>query len=490
MNSNPFIIWEKAKRQYRRMNIVARAGIWFTICNLFLKGIHFITVPIFTRLLPSEEYGQASVFLSYQQILLTLATWETSLSAYQKGLFKYKENKVFFTNVTLLFCNLITLIFFCGAFIFQEPFSSFTGIPWGITWLLFFYMLLEPAYSCWMVEQKTAYRYQKVVCFTMFYSILNAFVPIIMIWLLGRTAEVYFSAILCSSSLFFLLFYVKHSGYYKVWQQKRTAASQMKYLAVYQFPIVIHALSYTVLAQADRVMIGRYVGYAQAAYYSIAYNLGMAISIFQNSVNQALVPWRFEKLDNHQYKAVREVTNYLLAGISILIFAFISIAPEVMKFLFSEEYYEAIWSIPPIVLSVYFMFLYTLFVWIENYYEKTAYVGIISVVCAVVNVILNAACIPVFGYIVCGYTTVASYVLLSIGHYYFMRKTCKEKEVFEEIYDVKMVILISGMMLFGAISIAFLYRYHFMIRYGILIALCIIGILNRRKIIQIIEKCN
>ena len=80
------------KKRYIDMAAPAKAALWFTMCNFLLKGISFITVPMFTRLLPSEEYGKLSVFTSYEQVILILATWEIQLGAYQKGIFKYTED--------------------------------------------------------------------------------------------------------------------------------------------------------------------------------------------------------------------------------------------------------------------------------------------------------------------------------------------------------------------------------------------------------------
>ena len=50
--------------KYRSLSIQARAAFWFTICSFLQKGISFITVPIFTRLMSTEEYGTYTVYLS------------------------------------------------------------------------------------------------------------------------------------------------------------------------------------------------------------------------------------------------------------------------------------------------------------------------------------------------------------------------------------------------------------------------------------------
>ena len=78
--------------KYSSLSRPARTALWFLICNMLLKGISFFSTPLFARLLPDEEYGQLTLFASYQQIVLIFATWEIFIGAYQKGIFKYKEN--------------------------------------------------------------------------------------------------------------------------------------------------------------------------------------------------------------------------------------------------------------------------------------------------------------------------------------------------------------------------------------------------------------
>ena len=48
---------------------VINAGIGYTFSNLLVKGISFLSIPIFTRLLSTEDYGVFSVYLAYESIL-------------------------------------------------------------------------------------------------------------------------------------------------------------------------------------------------------------------------------------------------------------------------------------------------------------------------------------------------------------------------------------------------------------------------------------
>ena len=51
-----------------------KSGIWFTASNFLIKGIGFITTPIFTRLLTKAEFGEFNNFRTWVNILLILTS--------------------------------------------------------------------------------------------------------------------------------------------------------------------------------------------------------------------------------------------------------------------------------------------------------------------------------------------------------------------------------------------------------------------------------
>lgn len=467
--------------KYQSMSAPTKSAIWFTICNLFLKGISFITVPIFTRLMSDEEYGILSIYMSYEQLFLIFSTWEIQMGAYQKGIFNYKEDIKVFTKSTQALVNILTCIFFAILFIFNIYVKRYTDIGVSVLVFLFIYMLVQPAYNCWLIRQRTDYKYISAVVVTILYSLANVIVPMIAIILIGRTANIKFCSGLIISSVICLFFFIPNSNYWVLFKQHCKVFRYWKFLLKFEGPLVMHSLSYLVLSQADRIMIGNQVGKAQAAYYSVAYSIANVVSLIQNSINQSLLPWRYQMLEQKEYKKIEKVTNYLLLMISAGVLVFILIAPEIIKLLFEETYYDAVWSIPPISVSVYFMFLYTIFVNIETYYEETKYVMYVSVVCAALNIVLNYICIGIFGYIACGYTTLVSYILFAIGHYYFMQKILKKNCPEGSVVDKKRVIEISIITIMIAMLFTLLYS-KVIIRYLIVFAVIVIIIWKKERI--------
>lgn len=470
--------------KYKNLALPLKAAFWFTVCNLILKGISFITVPIFTRIMSDIEYGKLSLFLSFEQLFLILATWEIQMGAYQKGLFKYKDETKLFTISTQALVNVLSLSFFIILFCCNNFVVQFTGMSRKILLFLLIYILLQPSYNCWLIRKRTIYSYKISVIVTIFYALINVAIPMGALFLINKTAEVKFVSTMICSSLMFIVFYFPNAKYWVLVQNFERVKEHWVFLIRFEAPLVLHSLSYLVLSQADRVMIGKMVGEAQAAYYSVAYSIGSVVSILQNSINQALIPWIYEMLEKKQYRKIGEIINYLLILVGGIMLIFILIAPEIMKTLFDKNYYEAIWCIPPIVMGVFFMFLYSVFVNIESYYEQTKYVMIVSVICGIINVVLNYVCINIWGYIACGYTTLICYILFAVGHYCFMKKTLRINNIKENIVNLNMIILISASVLLIGVLFTILY-YNLYARVLLLFAIIIITFCFRKKIYQL-----
>jgi O-antigen/teichoic acid export membrane protein len=470
------------------MNLAVKAAFWFTICNFILKGISFVTTPIFARVLSPDEYGKLAIFMSYESIICILSTWEIPLSAYQRGLFKFKDEVKIFTNSSIMLSNVITTIFFIFIFISFKWFGAIIGLPPKSIILLYIYMMMYPAYNCWIMRKRKNYEYKLAVVLTILNAVFSVIFPLVAVFAIQKKAEVKFDFTLIGSSIVFVYFYIIYlSGVGKLLGNNNQVIAHWKYIITFQAPLVIHSVSYSVLSQADRIMIGKMVGNSEAAYYSVAYSIAQTVFIVQSSVMQAMIPWIIEKLEKKDYESTRRSSGPLLFFMGIILSLFIFVAPEAIKLLFSADYYEAIRCIPPIAISVYFMFLNSLFVWVENYYERTRYVAYASVICAVVNVILNYFAIGIFGYVACAYTTLISYILFAFLHYLFVRKICKEQGINESIYDLKSNMLISLMLCVVMIIGVTTYE-HVLIRYILFIIIIAILLLYRNKIKNFILK--
>lgn len=234
-------------------------------------------------------------------------------------------------------------------------------------------------------------------------------------------------------------------------------------------------------------MINDILGSQPAGIYSLAYTIARFGILFNTALLQTVSPWMYQKMKEKNFHRMERVAYPALILIAIVNLVFIFYAPEIVKLCAPIEYYNSIWAIPPIAMSVYFMFLYNLFSNVEFFYEKTGYISAATVTGAVLNIILNSIFIRIFGYVAAGYTTLICYILFVVMHYIFMKKICKEKLENVNIYDIKKIIKISACFMLAGFTVMITYNYC-LIRYIFFLITLGYFILKRKEIVRYLKK--
>src|SRR5699024_3283818 len=96
-----------------KINNGVKIGTLYLIGNIFNKAIAFITIPIFTRLLTTEEYGIVNTYTSWASILMVIVGLSLGNSV-RNAFVDYKDDLAAYLSsiFTLSFLNfvLMTLI--------------------------------------------------------------------------------------------------------------------------------------------------------------------------------------------------------------------------------------------------------------------------------------------------------------------------------------------------------------------------------------------
>lgn len=476
---------KKFIEKYKNMSVIAKASIWFVLCNIMQKGISTITVPIFTRLLTPEEYGIYSLYLSWFSILTIFTSLNLYWGVFNNALNRIKDKKgrdIYVSSMQGLTFSL-TVIFVLIYLPFQEYWSKILGLSRLVIWLLLLELLVEPAVQFWLARQRFDFKYKHAVAITMLKNVLNPGLGLILVLLsdsdraLARIISVVVAETLVAGTIMILQFYRGKVFFVK---------EHWKYALGFNIPLLPHYLSGVLLNQADRVMIQKLDSVSKVGIYSVAYNIGMLVQLFTNAINSSLTPWTYEKLNIKDYKAIRKTTNMLLLSFAICIICMLMFVPELVKIFASREYIEAIYVVPPVACSVYFIFLYNIFAIPQMYYEKQKFMSFASVMAAVVNIVLNYIFIRIFGYLAAGYTTVFCYLLYSIGHYLFCKKVCMDHIGDMEMYDQKSIFAISFLVLICSILFNVLYSFT-KVRYVFAVITLVIVFMKRNTFIDLMK---
>lgn len=473
----------KALSRYKNANVAVKASIWFTICSIIQKGISVLTMPIFTRLMSTEQYGRYNVFLTWYNILILLITLNVHTEIFNKGLIEHSEERDSYTASQAGLLIALTAFWI----VLYLPFHRFVNQLLGLTTVLVLFMVFEilgtAIVGLWSARKRFEFDYPKIVKLTISMSVLNPIVGIVAVLVTDHKAEakIIANAVIPIIVSIGILFLFSKKG--KLFGNKQW----WKPVVIACLPLVPHYLSLVLLNQSDKLMINHFTGPEDAAIYSVAHSAGLLMTIINNSINGSFVPWAYEKLKNHNGEGIKKVSNSLLAIVVFVNVVLIWLAPEAIKLLAAPQYSVAVWCLVPIAMSVYFYFAYTLFVDIEIYYGANRYIAIASVVAAILNIILNFLFIPIYGYIAAGYTSLFSYFATMILHLIFMRHVLKTSANDRDYFDFRVLAGLSVVLIVLSGLAMALYN-HAIIRLGIIFVAVVVIALKRDKVISIVAE--
>lgn len=468
--------------KYRNMAAPVKASLWFLVCGFISKGMSMLTTPIFTRVMTESEYGRASLYTSWYNILFIIATLELAAGVYTKGLVNNSDKKDEFSSSLLSLSTVCLGIFTCVYLIFHSQINKFTGLSTYLTIMMIAEMGAVVAYQFWSNRERVAYRYKKLVALMLAIVVLRPLAGVVAVLFADEAyqVEAKVSAVVIVSVLLYGGLYISIMKKGKTFFHKEFWLSALKF----NLPLIPHYLSQMILNQSDRIMIEKLCDTSAVGFYSVAYSLAMVMQILNSSVSSTMNPWIYQSLKDKQYAKIQKVSNTVLVIIACANLFVVALGPELLSLMAPSSYSQAVWVIPPVTLSVYFMFLYNLFATFEYYYNKTQWVMVASIIGAVTNIALNYIFIPKYGFVAAGYTTLVSNILFVFMHGVFMVRVCDKYMDGARVYDIKRIVLI-GVAVTAASGVMYALYEYFLIRMIVLLVMILVAIHFRSKILSV-----
>lgn len=434
-----------------------RASTWYIIGSFFNKGIAFFTVPIFTRLLSTTDYGIVTTYDSWVAITAMVVGFALH-TGIRIAFVDYKEEIEDFmatvTSFTVMSGAVVSVII-----VFILHFVSVNINVYLIVLCLLqsISSALIEDYSMYLMMQ---YRYKFRTIWMIVPNLISVFLSIIMIkyimndnLYLGRIIPTALTLIIFGG-LTCILVFRKCSCILKI--------EYLRYALTFSAPLILHGIALNILSQSDRTMITWLANSSQTGIYSLIYNFSMIATVITTSLEGVWVPWFYKNVQEKNYSKINKIAKDYINLMTYCLIVIIMIGPEVVKFLSSDDYWTGIKIIPPVVISNFVIFSYTLYVNIEHYHKKTKGITFNTIIAAVVNIILNYILIPKFGYIAAAFTTLISYLISFELHAY------KAKKLESKLYPIKYFIPSFGAIL--AFSIIFyIFIDHTSVRWGVTI---------------------
>jgi len=425
---------------------VTKAGAGYVIGNYLLKGITFLSAPIFTRLLTTADFGLYSTYMSYVSIFYIIIGFSLHVSTnnakykYKEDLYRYLSSIIGMILVSTCFWTIIGNIFF-------EWFEGWFGFDRVVFNCFIFHCLGDALLQVFNSEVSLNYKVKSYLKISAFNALLNMGLSIMLILTLF-SEERYVGRIIGSfipmglAGLYVIYYFFKKAA-------PRFNKEYWRFGLQYSIPIIPHGISQVILNQFDRIMIKNMVSADAAGIYSFSYTINSLVLITSQSLDKVWRPWAYEKMNKDDYDSVKKQATIYALGLGLFTALVMMVAPEIIKVLGDRDYWNSTACVIPVLLGGFFSFLSTIPSLVGYFHGKTGFIAIGSAGAAILNIILNYIFIPIFGYIAAAYTTFVTYLLYFVFHYIIAAKI--QGYV---IFDTKKMFVISlGVCYFGTCAL-------------------------------------
>lgn len=382
-------------------NTLLAGSAVYLVSNILNATVPFALLPVLTRYLSPEQYGEVAMFQTLLGALAAFIGLSMSGAAgrkfYDGNLGKNDLGE--FIGACLQILLLTSLISLIAIFIFGSHFSAWLGLD--RQWVLLAVLVcaanvvLQLRLGQWQVR-KQALKYGSLQISR---SLLEMILSLSMVVVLLKGADGRISAQVWTTAIFALV---------ALWLLKRgSLLSFLNWRPDYIWealrfgvPLIPHVGGGFLLASVDRFVINSELGLAQTGIYMVAVQFAAALSLLFDAINKAYVPWLFERLKRDQECEKRQIVRYTYGWYALLVcvagVAFF-VGPWLIEFVAGEKYARAGEVIGWLALGQVFGGMYLM---VTNYIffsKRTGLLSLVTIASGCINVVLLFLLIGAYG---------------------------------------------------------------------------------------------
>jgi O-antigen/teichoic acid export membrane protein len=395
--------------------------------NFVVLLLGFLSLPLITRMLDTDEYGRTSMFQSVVTVIYIFAILGMD-QAYIR--YFYKENIdrrsllkkcitpalfiVFF--LSLLYCVLAKHV---NLFLFEK-----TGFDISLLVIVYtFLSVLERFFFLHIRMEQNGKLYSNM-------NILSKILYIVFLWgaftILGNEFTVVLYAMTlslgCTTGMIIIRYFYKEK---RVEKKERQFYVPKKELMKYGMPFVMTALMEWLLSSCDKYSLRIFSTMSQVGIYASAMQIMVILLTFKATFVAFWAPIAMEK---YEQKTKEDCSSFfqevfskvqflsLLAAFSLILFK------DVVVLLLGEKYRDAGYIIPFLVFMPILSILYEITSQGIKFKKKIRYYNYASAAAIVCNLGGNAILVPKFGALGAAMATGITYILYFAMGSYFSKK--------------------------------------------------------------------
>lgn len=467
----------------------------YGISTIVGRFLGFFLVPFYTNVINTHDYGIYSNIYAYLAFLNIVFIYGMDAAFMKFASLNDGDDKkkIFSTAYLFVFLTSIGLALFL--LLLKTPLShimeisaSYSNLYYYLIFILIFDTLALVPFANLRLERKAG----KFTSIKLANIILNLALNFILVLKYKLGIEAIFVANLIASAFSFV---VLTPEIFKMLVPKIDKELLKKYLK-FGLPYLPASLAATVVQVIDRPVVLAMTDESTLGIYQANYKLGIFMMLFVSMFQYA---WQPFFLNNAKEKNAKELFAKILTLfiiISSLIWIVLTLFVEDFarfeflpgKSIIGKEYLSGITIVPIILLAYLFNGIYFNFqagIYIE---EKTKYYPYVTGAGAVANVVVNILLIPILGLIGAALATLASYIIMAAGLYYFSQKYYPVKYEFRKIFKILAAIFITGILyyyLYYQVGLNFFYK--LILLFGFIGSLFVMNVVEKIEIVRLLK---
>jgi O-antigen/teichoic acid export membrane protein len=428
------------------------SGIYIVV-SILQKAIGFFLLPLYTAFLTPDDYGILNVVLSISSLLSVFFILSLNGAA-SRFHYIYLDDELHIKKIwgTLCLFVIINSLFFGAFFIILhrlllDPFTK------GIAFFPFLFLgiistILSPLYLFFQTYLQTKQDGIKYGINMTLNCLLNICLTILFVVVFRMSVLGVLLASCITSIIFFIYVLILFIPRITLSFDKIILKSSLNY----SLPLVPHSLSSWLMAMVDRIFVNNIKGKAETGLYSVGYQFGNIINVLTSAVNQAYVPWFFEREKKGEIQQIIKVAEILT-----LIYCFIALgislfAIDILKIMVSTNFQSA-WRFTPFISFAYvFSGLYYFYVNIL-FLKQTKWIPVITFGSAIVGIIFNILLIPLVGSIGASISCLFSLFFSSILALFLSIRAEKIRFKYFRMYFYVFIFFIASLIIFFPVCI-------------------------------------
>ncbi len=431
----------------------------YGLSSIVGRFLNWCLVPIYTNVLPKNEFGVVTYIYSLTALLLIILTY-----GMETGFFRFANHDRWRDPVQVYTTSLISLgftsvLFMIGACAFCGPLAELAQCGDHSSFICMMAIVVGvDAYTsipfAWLRYQKRPVRFATLKLVSIAVNIcLNLFFLLVCPWLMNTAPAAVswfydpaygvgyiFLANLFSSLVTLMLLYPEITGVGYSFNGRL-----LKQMLTYSFPLLILGIAGVMNQSVDKILYpylapDKTTALEELGIYGANYKIAIVMVMFIQAFRFAYEPFIFarhrDRGDGDETKAYSDAMKYFII-FALLIFLTVMFYLDIIRYFIAPSYFSGLKVVPVVMLAeLFFGIFFNLSLWYKLT-DQTIWGTWFSLAGLAVTLLLNALLVPRMGYMGCAWAALACYGVMMTASYIIGQRK------FPINYDLKTIVFYS-----------------------------------------------